>query len=538
MTTVADSTQNLPYLSQANFVGFGFDVTGLYAIPDSLILSVVDPAKAGRTTFDFLGVTYSIPDYVAATVDTTGRIVEDVGETREEIQNSFAATASVQAHYGAFSGEMEASYSREVASSSDYSYAYRNFYSRLAVLTLLLGEAQAALSDDFIRRYEALPSEVTLSTLPEFETFFQDFGVYVTSRVTLGGSLEYYSAVLKTAELSTTEISASVTAEYKGLFTAGAFSAEVTNTDAWKAYSANRTVSLSVSGGDPQFVSKLLNVDAGAASSGTLDLYDKWVNSIDKAPAVADFSLVGVWDLIPDDDKRGLVYEALEALHGAMRPRLVIETSAEAGTPPTITLGGVIRPDDPPEHPIGYQLVMLDRTDVSPRGVRFDKYYGVADEVAYAPYEEMYDQIAADIEEGGFESSGIVMILASYGMSTNAPPNAALYPLLRAAGGGDGLVSWVQHANPGSSMWVWPGSYVLVGIGSSGPDTGAELFTYDSARVSLEVFFYRQRGSKLYTPAVGQRQGGAPPAPASVEGPLRRDDSVSGSEQVYVAANV
>jgi hypothetical protein len=537
-----DSVENLPFLSQASFVGNGFDISGTYAIPDSLILPVVDPDKAGRKTFDFLGVTYSVPGFVLPALDTTGRLIEDVGETREEIQNSFAATASVALGYGAFSGEMEASYGHEYATSSDYSYAYRNYYSRLAVLSLLQDEAQAALSDSFVQAYEALPGEVTAATLPKFEAFFHDFGMYVTSRVSLGASLEYYSAVRKTSQLSTTEISANVKAEYRGLFAAGTFSATITDTESWKAYTANRTVSLAVSGGDPTLVAQLSNIDPSTASEDTCNLFTEWSQSITEAPAIADFALDGIWELIPDSTKRTLVADAFAQLQSALRPRIVVETTSEPDSKPTITIGAVISPDSEPEHPCGFQMVVLDRSDISPKGVLLDKYYGIPrgtgwyDDYKYVDL--MYDAMADDLENGAFDDSrSHVIILASYGWSTNAPPNAKMYAILRAAGGGDDLASWYQTADPGSNMWRLPGSYILVGIPALGPGTGGELIKYDYdsgyAAVSLDVFFYRQRGTKLYTLSPGARKG----VPEDADD-VRRDYLAAGPEQAYVEAVV
>ncbi len=529
MTSVADTAVNAPYLTQADFLGVGFDITGRSAVPDSLLLPVVDPNRAGRKAFEFLDNTYSIPDYVSGGVDTDGRFIEDVGETREEIQNSFAANASVQVGYGAFSGQMQASYSKQYADSSSYWYAYRNFYLRLGSLSLLVGDAQAALSADFVKSYEALPNEVNDATLPDFERFFHDFGIYVTSRINLGASLEYYSAVSQSSQLSATDISAQVTAEYRGLFVSGAFSGEVTDTNKWQAYTENRVVQVMVSGGDPALVVELSNVDVASPSTTTADHYTLWAKSAEQTPAVADFSLVGVWDLIPDQAKSRLVEKAFTSLQGTMRPRLVIETSTGQGTPPTITLGGVIEPDPPAEHPIGFQLVVLDRTNASVDGVRFDKYYGVSETAYYDEYEAMYDQMLTDIEDGGFESSAFVMILASYGVSSNAPPTTEFYKQLRSCGGGAGLVNWVQAAVPGSVMLLHQAAYVLVGVGAIGPDHGAELYAtswMQERRVSLEVFFYRERGSKLYTLSVGRREG-ADEAPTWRDSPVRRDDVVS-----------
>src|SRR5262249_12319066 len=155
-------------------LGQGFDISGKYSIPDSLIKPLLDPTKVGTRTFDFLDQTFLIPLYVSAAEDTTGETVEDCVETREEFQNSISATAGVKASYGAFSGQMEASYGSTFAESSNYSFAYHSFYSRLAVLNLLPTEAKHALSDVFLQAVANLPDTVDDATLPQFEEFFDD----------------------------------------------------------------------------------------------------------------------------------------------------------------------------------------------------------------------------------------------------------------------------------------------------------------------------------------------------------------------------
>jgi MAC/Perforin domain len=530
--TAAVTEQAIPILTQANFVGQGFDITGKYKIPDSLILPILDPSKVGTREFDFLGHTYLIPAFVTGAQDTGGDFLEDTCSSRDEFQNSIAIKASVDVGYGAFSGHMEASYGREFASSSEYFYSFRNFYSRIATLSLLLDEANAALSNTFVQRYEALPGRVAPDTIDQFAEFFNDFGPYVTSRVNLGASLEYYVAVATSTQMSKTDISAQVKAEYKGLFFSGGISTDITNTDAWKKYSSSRHVKISVSGGDPALVAQLGNVDPSTPSMDSVKLYNAWADSTDTAPAVSDFSLIPVWKLIRDASKAAVVQEAFGALKTSMRPRLVIETSSTHGKPPVITLGKPVKPPAPPEHPIGFQLVILDRSDISVDSIRHDEYYGVNENSWYDAYERMYDAILADIDSGGFNSSKYVIVLASYGMSTNAPPNFAAYSVLRSAGGGEGLKEWVDRADPGSSMNLWPGVYTLVGVFGLGPDTGAELFRYTKAPEQLDVYFYRQRGAQYYTFAAGSTF--KPPTEESES--VRRAFTVTGKDQVFVEA--
>ncbi len=388
------------------------------------------------------------------------------------------------------------------------------------------------LTKDFVERCEELPAEVSDETLEEFELFFHDYGMYVTAMVTLGGSLEYTVAVSKESGASLTSIEASLKAEYNGVIFSGELSGSVTNTESWKRYSENRKVSIDARGGDPTLIAELVGTDVDNPATKTVTAYKRWVESLKGAPAVADFSLTGVWELIPDKKTRKLVLDAFTALQGTMRPRLTVETSWQAGWPPTITLGRSIRPEDPPEGGCGFQMALIERSTL--RRVALDKYYTAEKDAKHERYAELYGEIAGDIEEGGFNHPGMVMVLASFGVPFAAPPTSQLVPLLRSFGAGDALSMWIQKATPGLNM-EYRCSYVLVGVGGLGPRSGVEMIRLVQAgRIDeLEVFFYRQRGVNTYSLSLGQRGAGGPKASVE-ESPGRRSFFVSGPDHAYV----
>jgi MAC/Perforin domain len=531
-STAAPEAAELPYLSQANYLGQGFDITGTYELPESLILPVVDANKASWEKFEFQGRQYSIPSFCTAAIDTSGRYAEAVAATREQLQNSIAVTAKVAAGYGAFSGEMDASYGRDLTSSSEYDYAYVNYYARLAVLSMNLGVARTMLTKDFVERYEELPAEVSEETLEEFELFFHDYGMYVTATIAIGGSLEYTVAVNKESGASLTNIGANLKAEYNGVIFSGELSGSLTNTESWKRYSQNRKVSIDARGGDPTLISELVGTDVNNPATKTVTAYRQWVDSLKAAPAVADFSLTGVWELIPDKRTRKLLADAFTALQGTMRPRLTVETSWQTGWPPTITLGRSIRPEEPPKAACGFQMALIERSTL--RRVALDKYYTAEQDAKHERYASLYGEIAGDIEEGGFNHPGMVIVLASFGVPFAAPPTSRLVPLLRSFGAGDALSMWIQKATPGLNMG-YRCSYALVGIGGLGPRSGVEMIRLAQAgRIDeLEVFFYRQRGVNTYSLALGERSADEPKRSAE-EGPGRRSFLVSGPDHAYV----
>src|SRR5205085_7619554 len=127
-------------------------------------------------------------------------------------------------------------------------------------LQLLLDNLDQYLTDYFQQRVSQLPTELPKEPTPDdlepFADFFDDFGIYFTSEITLGGSLEYYVAVSKTSKMSTTEISAKVKLDYNAVFQSAGVSAAVKNTQSWQSYSASRSVNISAKGGDPPLLAK------------------------------------------------------------------------------------------------------------------------------------------------------------------------------------------------------------------------------------------------------------------------------------------
>lgn len=493
-------------LTQAYFLGQGFDISGAYHIPGELLRPILDPDKVGTRTFkiDKDGPEYTIPDYVTGIVDTEGKYLLDTVETRDEFQRAFSAKANVQANAGGFSGQMEAAYSRTFSESSQYSYSLRNFYQRVALLRLDTDRAGKALSQHFIDAYSALPAAPTAENLPAFAAFFHDFGFYFTAELALGGTLEYYVAVHNNTKLGTESIEAKVRAEYNAAFFAGELSGEIKNDEEFKKYLAGRTVNILARGGRPEHLADLIGVDPGKPSDETVKDYERWLASIAETPAVADFQLLGIWTLIPEDQKRHAVQKAFMMMLPTLRPRLDTVVSPQRGAVPSLVLGKPLTPPTPDKPDHGFQLVVLDRSMVGPNGVLSDRYYQAANS-SPAAYDAMYDQIAADLD--GLDAAGQsqVIILASVGLSVDRAPTARLARSLRSAGAGDLLEMWMEKAQPSRDPARAPLSYLLVGVPGLGTHSGVEGLIVGKTLLTQEVLFYWQRDVKHYSFAAGSK---------------------------------
>jgi hypothetical protein len=488
---------NTPYLSQANFVGQGFDIWGQFDVVASVITPLFDPGKAGTHNFEFLDKTWALPDYVSGAEDTGAYFTEDTGSSREDFQSSLAVNASVNASYGAFSGQMSASYGKQFSTSSEHFYSYRNFFSSLAKLQLV--PSNNYYSTAFAQRLAALPNEVTPANRDLFIDFFDDFGTYYTSSIVLGATLQYYVAVSKSSSITENDISASVNIEVKALFASGGVSVDTKFKETWKSYSANRTVNIIAKGGDPMFLGQIANADPDQPSGKTVELYNDWLASIKTNPAVVDFKLTGIWELC--GDKSATVLKAFNEYAQTMRPKLSIDCSALPGIYPEIILAGqtIVPKNQPGDR--GYQLVVLDRTNISATGIVLNNYYNFPANSGYPGFKAMYEAMAADIASGGYGKPSFVMILASYNMYNNAPPVPGIVPLLRSAGAGTRLEYWLDNSDAGSTI-TGNAVYIQVGIFGIGPNSGVSHFSsaWESpATGTLVIYFYKMPGSPLYT---------------------------------------
>lgn len=498
---------DIPIMSQAHAVGQGFNIYGEFNTR-SLIRPLFDYNKGGTQVFTFLGKEYRIPSFMTALQNTSSYYSGGACETREQIQDSFAAHAGVAASFGAFSGEMQADFATQFEDNSMYAYAYNDFYTQLAYIELNPGAEH--LNDEFVKRVADLPAIANETTLPAFEAFFEEFGIYYTQKIVLGGQSSFLVAVDQSSQLSSADISAMVKANYNALVYSGSLDAEVAASETWHTYTSNSQTVIKGVGGDPTALAALVAINPLQPSTDTVSAFQAWVQSITTAPAIVDFTLKGIWELC--GDKAGVVQTAWQLFGRKMHPRLMIDTTSQVmpstgphtPNPPIINISGLsgpIQPSSPPSGACGFQLLILDGKDLTgASAVLLDKYYTLPDnEVWWNLYQGLYESIQADILSSGFDGGNNVLVLASFGLDNNMPPPASFYSLLQSAGAGAKLRYWEDHCDPGSEVgpddWInFPANYILVGVFGGGPDAGIEAYAVtpgSSVTTSLDVYFYR-----------------------------------------------
>ncbi|TDB84984.1 hypothetical protein E1264_22780 [Actinomadura sp. KC216] len=497
-----------PILSQANAVGQGFDIYGTMS-DDSLITPLFDLAESGYHTFTFLGHEWDIPNDVLGREDTKTYFYSVTGEARDELQASLSAELGVSASYGAFSGEFKSEFSGEYTRSSEYMFSYHNMYAQLARLQLAADPKFP--SKAFTDRVAQLPATFDESELRAFIEFFDSFGIYYTTEVSLGASLGFWVATEKRSQMAKAEISAMLNAQYKGLFSSGSISSKIRGSSEWKAYSSNSSVGIRAIGADPAKGARVAALDPWNPSQASVEAYNAWVDSIATDPAIVDFKLRGIWELC--GDRRRAVQEAWQAYGQTMRPKLMITTSTTLypppePRPPAITIGHLLKPPNPPAYNAGYQLIVLDgRKDITTEGaVLFDRYYGVDAKTWSHTYTAMYQTMAEDVTAQGLLMNGNILVLAGYNMNWDAVPSPEFIDVLRAAGCGEQLTHWLQTANPGSAIG-FPANIMAVGILGQGIGTAIEFMVRENEMkpipAELGVLFFRNPDGSGYTMSTG-----------------------------------
>lgn len=474
-------------LSQANYIGYGFNISGTRSI-DSATLPIFDPIKAPTVPFTFLGRTYTVPSYVLATEHAATDISDGVYESRWHLENKLASdvviSASTDFLFGSFNAEIETTFKQRILEDSTNHYAYKYYYSKLAILTFELDDNY--YSDHFLKTVEELPDEIEPdgSNLFLFNNFFQQYGSHYIKSLIIGGLLKFYAAASVSDFQGDYDLDTVMHMEYDGLFVSGSIDASLEKSETWKNYKSQSQVSIMALGGD---TTKLAAIDAYSPSSHTKDMYDSWLASIKTDPAIVDFKLDGIWVLC--GDKMDIVKTAWEKYGNRMHPKISMKVDIFPPrkdllpqavynlpiNPPVLSIGTtVLTLPTKPNGPSGVQVVVFDGSQeiTESEAVVWNKYYTLpVDQSWRKTLPAMYDSVYNDITSHKLHAEGNVIIFATFGLECDMYPTQELQALLKTAGAGAALDKWLSIPHAGDTgfpaKWLFPNfqaAYSLVGV--------------------------------------------------------------------------
>lgn len=479
MTTNAENSNAAlgAVISAASHIGRGFDIFGTYRLDSGSAKSqLIELSDLPMQNVSFLGANVQVPKIMTLSPNTSTTSVEGSDETRESFQNKFSVNVGVEATYGFFSGQFNYAYKHEYEHSSEYKYAFKNVYTGLGNLVLdnlddgkelekvLKPAVKArikALNPDWEKHYE------------DYALFFNDYGTHYVYQLDIGSSFEMYTSILKTSQLSKTEIDMAFSAQYKGAFFSGSFSVSTKDEKAFQKYRESSRTRISAMGGDATLLGKISNV---APFENNVALYNQWVDSVKYNPAAINFKLRGIW-MLCDVDKRKAMQAAFNRYKETFRVKTRIE-SMDAQV--NFFVGGNHIPE--PAKPTveadkrqGWRFTVVDRYNLGK--IIHNKYYG------YDPYNfsrsatAMYDSMKNDIESLGLNNKRYLWMMSTYGrILAIAPPTSTMYTYMTNAGGGDALNFFTYLCKYSSSDSVLM-RYNLIGVPQSGTAAGIENYS-------------------------------------------------------------
>jgi hypothetical protein len=309
-------------------LGYGFDITGAYSVSSKTLQIFVE--TQGVTEWTPTAVAYEVPNY-ANVSDVTGTSGQTyVFKSKQDFAQHFAQSSSVDVSAGAFSGEFSLAYSRNYDTSKSYYYCMvEALYDAWSLHLRNTGAGE--LNPDFLSAVQALPPQFDSESRHYYFDFLSKWGTHYISGVTVGGAFRYYLAVDKSYVGTEEKTEVNVKAEYKAVFVSASAESKTEWGTLTKNWTESRTVSLVTEGGDTSSLAAL-QPDYGDSDSTA---FSSWQKSVMQNPAVTNFVLKPLWELV-DPDLQGALKFAIAAYSNETVSLLARYRIGYKGRPPAL----------------------------------------------------------------------------------------------------------------------------------------------------------------------------------------------------------
>lgn len=500
----------LPQIPGASVVGCGFNILGTYST-DSVGNQIISLGDPNGSTYQYGGNTFSVPQN-ASPIDYSFKSgTSYLYTTQEQFQGHFAQKSGVSASYGAFSGQFNLAYSNTV--NTEVSNYYGIYEADITTWEVKVNQTSANwLTPEFTSDpdVQALPDTFTTQNQEQFFTFFRKWGTHYVAHVVVGGSLDYYSAVMTSYSSSLTKVKANIELEYKAVFTSSKATSEVLWTQLGENWANSRTVKVYAVGGD----STPLNALSPSYGDCDSDMFSTWLDSVEQNPSVIEFTLRPLSLLFSGAQARA-VQDALYAYtNGA-----IVAWGATDYTPGTgpgggnittswgINVNGIITQPNPPVVqpppdvlapgevvPIGgYQVALLDPVTYEP--LMSHLYYQSYLPGTLTPDPAIYDEIMADVN--AVPPDSYVAVVAGFAIDLRNYPSQSFYQWLLSVGAT--MTGW--HKFIGYTFKGGLSNYIVVGRQGLVPGTAVENFNavYESSWVEQPYLYTMDTMSVVLT---------------------------------------
>jgi hypothetical protein len=477
-------------------LGWGFNIFGQCTIK-SKSRQLLDLTKDG-VRFDSK-LNYDVPNSISPSSAKEWHGKNTVCKSTSEVRSSFQSDTNVNGSYGAFSGEVNAHYSKTQMNNTENEYSvYKGLKSSY---TLTIKNAASSLisesvlgDPDFTDLMTAAEKGFDPNSPSPFYSFFSKYGTHFINETSMGGRIYYYTSILKTASMNDTEIDVSAKAEYGAAFLTVSAEAEAKWKQVSERWTENRINSIHVIGGDASILAGISRVQRGDSFN---DLFKEWVKSVDDDAVPMQFQLAPISGLFSGKIAESISQAILEFTNSKVFASLNFDKAYLHVLNKVTDLPYSALPLDNKEKVFSACITILDRKTAE-----------VVENVAVALDASLPDCI------NKYQGNSNYVVLFFWAAGIKYPgfvlpvPSTTLSEFIFSAGAGDQFEDLLDLKEPPS--YVYPGAtndvYIMAGVigskrGNGWEDLGNGRFGGDSPNSTLDLLFIptETSGTILFT---------------------------------------
>ncbi|TWI90455.1 uncharacterized protein DUF946 [Roseibium hamelinense] len=285
-------TENAPFLPGSPALGFGYDVNGEYAEPESILDGALFDFPDETKPVNIGGQDYIINKLFNHHMIERSDYYEVFGNTIDIYRESQNHEISVEGKYKLFSGSLSTSFSSKSLSQEETTYSTIRQIHKLWSVNL------PRTSDILQYLKPSVAAEINNKSISP-NKIFDKYGAVFLGEVIVGGRIDSNSATKSLKVDRSMDIRVVAKASYQALIGEIHVKSDSHLAKEIESYRANSELSHHVIGGDQQYVSAIFKGDTEA--------YAAWAKSLSDRAVMMDFTKEGlrpIWELATESTRR------------------------------------------------------------------------------------------------------------------------------------------------------------------------------------------------------------------------------------------
>lgn len=274
-------------------LGAGLDVFGEYCAAGGLKLPIIDMSDRSQT---IEGTSFVTSKLLTARPRGSGMAQRISGSSQREFSKNFSSKLDLEGECGFFSGELHAALDQSSSQKSDTSF--EQFNEQIYLWQILL-PGFTELRDHMLPRAKAdFEGDMTP------EELVRSYGTHYLRSALIGARSSFSCSINTSTFESSTSVSATVEAAYKGLVAKASGKVSAEQQTAMKQIDKSATYKVRIVGGDPKLAKNILDGDHAA-----------WRASIEENMQIVDMAggMAPISELVEDASRRAAVADAIMA---------------------------------------------------------------------------------------------------------------------------------------------------------------------------------------------------------------------------------